>query len=466
MLPDMFRSAPIDNPEYHSAFLASSRKHILMISNHGIHQWRVVPGLPDTGGQNVFINQFSGALANAGFRVTIANRGGYPHPITGELHTGIRYKNPFERIVYVEDGDPTFVRKEEMRSHIPQLTADLRHFLEVEGGTIALLITHYWDAGRMGMILNKDLPRPIPHIWVPHSLGSLKKRRVSSDEQVRLNLDERIDLEQALIREVNGVAATSLAIRVALQEDYGYVTSLLLPACIETDRFHPRTVDHADPLWELLSRCSGLPAKDIARRKIITEISRTDAIKRKDVLLRAFAELRHRHPDTFLVVSIDETEKELSSNLHNLIEELGLKPDVAVVGAIPEYLPALYPASAIYCTPSALEDFGIAAQEAAACGVPVVASSRVPYVVEYLLTNEVDEEESPPAGSAPLRFGAGAIVVEPDDIRGFTRALERLATDEVLRRKMGERALRITIPYFTWERMVRLFFSRLGLELG
>lgn len=461
----MPRDVPIDNHEYHAAFLASPRKHVLMVSNHGIHQWDVVPGLPDTGGQNVFINQFSGALIEAGFKVTIANRGGYPHPVSGDLHSGLRYKDPVERILYLEDGHPHFVRKEKMRAHIPALTAYLRDFIADEGSSIGLMITHYWDAGRLGMLLNKDIPRPIPHIWVPHSLGSMKKKFLSPTEQEQLNLHERIDFEQALIREVNGVAATSLAIRIALQNDYGYVTSLLLPPCIEKERFHPREVPPTDPLWEFLSRSSGLPATEIWGRKIITEISRTDTTKRKDVLLKSFSDLHHRRPETFLVVSIDESEDTISRDLRALIASLGLAPNVAVVGSVPGLLPALYAISSLYCTPSVLEDFGIAVQEAAACGVPAVASSRVPYAVEYLLTNEVDEEESPPLGSAPLRIGAGAIVVEPDDVAGFTRAMEKLIADETLRKKMGERALRITIPYFTWDRMVRLFFSRLGLRI-
>jgi hypothetical protein len=36
-----------------------SKKHILMITNHGIHEWDPQPGLPDTGGQNLYVNQLS-----------------------------------------------------------------------------------------------------------------------------------------------------------------------------------------------------------------------------------------------------------------------------------------------------------------------------------------------------------------------------------------------------------------------
>jgi metallophosphoesterase superfamily enzyme len=59
------------NHNFHETFLASEREHILMITNHGIHQWEVVPGLPDTGGQNVFVNQFTDTLAEMHYRITI-----------------------------------------------------------------------------------------------------------------------------------------------------------------------------------------------------------------------------------------------------------------------------------------------------------------------------------------------------------------------------------------------------------
>ncbi|MFM1847551.1 MAG: hypothetical protein RL417_1025, partial [Pseudomonadota bacterium] len=151
--------------------------------------------------------------------------------------------------------------------------------------------------------------------------------------------------------------------------------------------------------------------------------------------------------------------------LRGLIKTLGLGDSVAILGSIADKLPLIYAITAVYCTPSLLEDFGISVQEAAATGVPAVASSQVPYAVEYLLTNAVDENPSPGDPEKLVRTGAGAIVVEPDDLPGLTHALHLLLTDEALRKKMGDRALRITIPYFTWNRMVRLFFDRFGMPV-
>ena len=129
---------------------------MLMITNHGIHQWEIVPGLPDTGGQNVFVNQFTQALATLGFKITITNRGGYPHPVTGEWHTGLRYKDEHQRILYLEDGVNEFVRKEDMDAQIPKLVEALKSFLEAEGPGIDLILSHYWDAAKIGVLYNRS----------------------------------------------------------------------------------------------------------------------------------------------------------------------------------------------------------------------------------------------------------------------------------------------------------------------
>ena len=36
--------------------------HILQVTNHGLHEWEITPGLPDTGGQN---DQFEDIFENA-----------------------------------------------------------------------------------------------------------------------------------------------------------------------------------------------------------------------------------------------------------------------------------------------------------------------------------------------------------------------------------------------------------------
>ena len=186
----------IDSAEKHRSFLASSKKHILMITNHGIHEWNVVPGLPDTGGQNVFVNQFSDALTKYDFKVTIINRGGYKHPLTGRWQLGLIYKTDNLRILYLEDKKPEFIRKEDMHEQINELFSFLREFFNKEGLNIALIISHYWDSAEIGVLFNNSLSQSVKHIWVPHSLGMLKKKNVLENQWEILRINDRIKAEE------------------------------------------------------------------------------------------------------------------------------------------------------------------------------------------------------------------------------------------------------------------------------
>jgi len=448
----------------HQAFLTSHRGHILIITNHGIHQWKVIPGLPDTGGQNVFVNQFAGELSRLGFKLTIVNRGGYPHPVTGQRCKGLSYKDEHQRILYLEDGVNAFVRKEDMAERIPDLVESLQRFLDAEGRPIHLILSHYWDGALLGVLYNRSLVEHVRHIWVPHSLGVIKKRNVSSDQWGDLRIDERIATEKSLVEELDGIASTSSTISQSLQEDYGYTgPSLFLPPCVDADRYHPRAVPDEDQVWDSLGQWSRIAPDKVRSSKIVTEISRTDTTKRKDVLIKAFAIIQRQLPNSLLVISIDDTKKKLAAELKGLIRALDLQSHVAVVGSVWDLLPTLYAVTDVYCTPSVMEGFGMSAQEAAATGVPVVASHLVPFVSEYLLGERVEVIDDA-RGGAPIQRGQGAVVVQADDVKGFAYALEMLLTNDDLRKEMGGNAYRATVPYFTWRSRVTAFLDAIGIS--
>jgi glycosyltransferase involved in cell wall biosynthesis len=168
-------------------------------------------------------------------------------------------------------------------------------------------------------------------------------------------------------------------------------------------------------------------------------------------------------PETYLILSIDPLAGQLAKDLMALITELGIDGNVIVVGSVWERLPKIYAITDIYCTPSVMEGFGMSAEEAAACGVPVVASELVPFVEEYLLGESI--VEGPYSGSGrSLRVGEGAISVPADDVSGFAEALLILLRDEHLRQKMGERAFATTIPSFTWPSRTQAFLRDVGLK--
>ena len=452
--------------DFQKAFYASSLPHVLMITNHGLHDWEITPGLPDTGGQNVFVNQFTAALTQKGFKITIVNRGGYNHPTTGELRTGLCYKDENQRILYLDDGFPEFIRKEDMDAQLPHLSQVLQAHLQQENVEVDLIISHYWDSAKLGILYNRTRQKPIPHIWIPHSLGAVKKRNINPESWEKLRIDQRIETEKQIIPEVDKIAATSAVIQQSLQVDYQYrLKPLFLPPCINPERFFPQTLAQDHPVWEFLSQRSGVSATKIHNCQIITEVSRTDLTKRKDILIKAFANIHQKHPNTLLVITIDESNQALAGELTALIQSLGIADWVAVLGSVWDMLPDIYRITDIYCTPSIMEGFGMTCQEAAATKVPVVASHLVPFAVEYLLGADVQEAVYKPH-TPPLKIGQGAIIAHANDVIGFTHALDMLLSQETLREQMGENAYHITIPYFTWEHMVHVFLKDSGVRFG
>jgi glycosyltransferase involved in cell wall biosynthesis len=422
----------------------------------------------------VFVNRFAGELVRLGFKVTIVNRGGYPHPRTSERQAGLHYEDERQRILYIEDGGTEFVRKEDMDERIPRLVESLVGFLDAEGTKVDLILSHYWDGAKVGALYNRTLTGRAKHIWIPHSLGIIKKRNVSPDRWADLRVDERIAVEQKLIEgaDLDGVAATSSAVRRALEEDYGYREAILfLPPCVDTERFYPREVPDEHEVWSFLSQRSGggsgaaLSPEEVRECKIVTEISRTDTTKRKNVLIEAFAIVQQRVPNSLLVISIDDSKQRLAKELKGLIHTLPpqVRKHIAIVGSVWDVLPTLYAVTDVYCTPSVMEGFGMSAQEAAATGVPVVASHLVPFVTEYLLGEEVDIIDF--KDNQPVKRGRGAVVVQADDVDGFARALGMLLTDADLRAEMGRNAYRITVPYFTWQNRVPAFLNEIGESL-
>jgi glycosyltransferase involved in cell wall biosynthesis len=132
-------------------------------------------------------------------------------------------------------------------------------------------------------------------------------------------------------------------------------------------------------------------------------------------LIRAFAEFARRRPEFRLVITgvrgfhtraVEET-----------VADLGLKDTVRLTGWLPrEDLYALFRDAFAFIYPSTFEGFGLPVVEAMAAGVPSACSA-----IEPLASL---------AGSAALQF-------DPFSETALLEALERLASDDALRRRLA-----------------------------
>jgi N-acetyl-alpha-D-glucosaminyl L-malate synthase BshA len=126
---------------------------------------------------------------------------------------------------------------------------------------------------------------------------------------------------------------------------------------------------------ELRRRFTG----DDPAAKVVIHVSNFRPVKRIDAVLAIFDRIRRRVPAKLLLVG-DGPEL---GPAYRVTRELGLSQHVHAVGAQEEVMPLLS-ISDVFLLPSAQESFGLAALEAMACGVPVVASrvGGLPEVIE------------------------------------------------------------------------------------
>jgi len=121
---------------------------------------------------------------------------------------------------------------------------------------------------------------------------------------------------------------------------------------VDTDRYRPAG-GPADPPYLLLTARIRDPRKNV------------------ELLLRAFGRVRSEHARLRLVIAGDEP----TPDTRQVAARLGLGESVTFPGYVPaDDLVALYQRATLFVFPSLQEGLGISAEEAMACGLPVVST--------------------------------------------------------------------------------------------
>jgi len=175
-----------------------------------------------------------------------------------------------------------------------------------------------------------------------------------------------------------------------------------------------------------------LPGRPGAATRIV-HISNFRPVKRIDLVVEVFARVRKQVVATLVLVG-DGPELEPA---RQRLRALGLDADVEYAGERLDIVDVLSQAD-VFLLPSATESFGLAALEAMACEVPVVAT-RVGGLPEV-----IDD-------------GVTGFLHSPDDIDGMAGSIVRLVGDAALHARICAAARQVALERFSADRIVPMY---------
>ena len=348
----------------------------------------------DTGGQTKYVVDLARALAR--------------HPDVGEVllvtrlivdkAVGADYAREEEplsdgaRIIRIPCGPDEYIAKEQLWDYLDSFTDNLMQWLHDHAHMPAIIHSHYADAGYVGVRLSNLLGVPLIHTG--HSLGRDKRKRLLargiSREQIEetYNIERRIDAEEDVLANADLVITSThneIEQQYGLYNYYDPSRMVVIPPGTDLEQFHPGRAGEDHPFSSQVERFLTDPGKPL-----ILALSRADERKNIAALIEAFGESPELQAAANLLIiagnrndirDLENGPQAVMTDLLLLVDAYDLYGRVAMPKHhTPEEVPQIYRMVAaghgVFINPALTEPFGLTLLEAAASGLPLVATEN------------------------------------------------------------------------------------------
>ncbi len=340
---------------------------------------------PDTGGHIKYLLELVEACAaRPGFRRTVIATRRFQSPF-GDVYAGPGERiGPKAEIVRFATADAGYLAKEKLTTEIASFADALMAWIEDQGDRPDFLHAHYADAASVAEIVKARLG--IPFVFTGHSLGRVKAAAMgfANPEPLALHLEQRIATEERALSHADLIIASSrdeAEVQYASYEAYEPGRIRIVVPGSDLDRFSNARSTPA--VEQMLARFLTSPEKPA-----ILAIARPVRKKNLPALVEAYGRSPVLRETANLVLvagcrgelaALDaETGGEMRAIL-DLIDRYDLYGHVAYPKRheTPD-IPALYAFArerfGVFVNPALNEPFGLTLLEAAASGLPLVAT--------------------------------------------------------------------------------------------
>ena len=378
-----------------SAKQDNGKLYIVLISVHGLLRAENMElgRDADTGGQILYVLELARALAAHPdvARVDLLTRRVIDAKVDDSYAQSEEKICDGARIIRLDCGPKRYLRKEVLWPHLPDFIDRAVQHVRNVGRVPDIVHSHYADAGLVGARFAGLLGVPLIHTG--HSLGREKLGRLlakgmkASSIEEQYNISTRIEAEEIVLGTANIVVASTkqeINEQYAEYDNYQPSRMVVIPPGVNLTRFHPPTGDEVDSdIDKTISRFLYQ-----AHKPFILALSRADERKNIASLVHAYGQSAELQSMANLVIVAGNRDDihEMDKGARQVLTELLLlidKYDLYGKVAYPKHhqsddIPVLYRLAAqrkgVFINPALTEPFGLTLIEAAACGLPVVAT--------------------------------------------------------------------------------------------
>jgi sucrose-phosphate synthase len=442
--------------------MKKDNKHLLMISVHGLirsHDLELGRDA-DTGGQTKYVVDLARALAqqpDVG-RVDLVTRRIVDPAVSDDYAMTLEALSEKARIVRIEAGPDEYIPKEQLWDHLDSFVDNLVVWLNEQQCRPDLVHSHYADAGYVGVLLANHLGVPLIHTG--HSLGRDKRKRLLARGLSRqaiedtYNIGRRIDAEEEVLANAALVITSThneIERQYALYNYYDPERMVVIPPGTDLKQFHPPGDDDAVAFAAQIRPFLSDPDKPL-----ILALSRPDERKNILTLIEAYGESKALQQAANLLIiagtrddirDMDSGAKSVLTNILLLIDTYDLYGKVAVPKQHrPDEVPGIYRMVAmsggVFINPALTEPFGLTLLEAAASGLPVVAT----------------ENGGPVDIIANCQNGE---LIDPLDREAIAAALSRLLLDREAWLAAARNGIAGVRKYYSWQAHAESYLKRI-----
>ncbi|MBU0689993.1 MAG: glycosyltransferase [Gammaproteobacteria bacterium] len=368
---------------------------IVLVSVHGLirgHDLELGRDA-DTGGQTKYVVELARALGERKDveRVILLTRRVPDESVSPNYAEPIEVLSDKVDIVRIDCGEPVYLRKEKLWDSLESLSDNALAFLKAQPRLPDVIHGHYADAGYVGSRLSHQLG--IPLVFTGHSLGRSKRKQLLASGVKRSEIEDTYHISRRIEAEEDTLGVAERVITSTKQEveqQYGLydfyqpARMRVVPPGTDLKQFYPPQGDEKQSaIAQQLKRFLKEPNKPI-----ILALSRPDPRKNIVALIEAYGQSAELQAIANLVVvagnrdDIHEMEDSSAGVLNSILLAID-KYDLYGKVAYPKHhaqeeVAVMYRLAAatrgVFVNPALTEPFGLTLIEAAACGLPIVAT--------------------------------------------------------------------------------------------